>query len=470
MARAVAFAQGCTKLNPLLAGRALGRRLTVAQWGLGEGRGHAWTVVSSGRRVNKASLLKQLQIDRQPESSSGGGVPVGWILGGIAAVVVIAALGWFLVTRPDLPRVHVASAQSAGASSAAEGASLLDASGYVVARRQATVSSKITGIVRDVLIEEGQHVDKGQVIARLDPSNAKAEVEQASAQVGAAQSNIEVAKVAMANAGPKYQRDQQLHTRGWLSDQAVDDALAAYDTARYNLQLAQRQLTVSNASRDVALRSLDDTVVRAPFAGVVTVKAAQPGEIVSPISAGGGFTRTGIGTIVDMDSLEVEVDVAESFINRVQQGMPATIKLNAYPDWEIPAEVIAVIPTADRSKATVTVRVGFKVKDPRIVPEMGARVAFLSPKTVGSAAPSARSVLVPADAVQTGDSPDQGVVFVVSNGAVERRAVRLGARKPEGQVLLSGVALGEQVAVGDLDKLRDGAKVRVQTKPESAAS
>jgi len=470
MARPLASVQGCTKLNPPFAGRALGRRLTVTHRGLGESRGHAWTVVSSGRRVNRASLLKQLQIDREPQSSSGGGFPVGWILSGIAVVVVIAALGWFLLARPDLPRVHVASAQSVAASSAAEGASLLDASGYVVARRQATVSSKITGMVRDVLIEEGQHVDTGQVIARLDPSNAKAALEQASAQIGASQSNLEVAKVAMANAGPKYQRDQQLHTRGWLSDQAVDDALAAYDTARYNVQLAQRQLTVADAGRDVAMRSLDDTVVRAPFAGVITVKNAQPGEIVSPISAGGGFTRTGIGTIVDMDSLEVEVDVAESFINRVQQGMPATVKLNAYPDWEIPAEVIAVIPTADRSKATVTVRVGFKVKDPRIVPEMGARVAFLSPKTAGSAAPSARSVLVPADAVQS-DSADQGAVFVVSDGAVERRAVRLGAHKPEGQVLLSGVAPGEQVAVGDLDKLHDGTKVRVvQTKPENAAS
>ena len=422
--------------------------------------------------MNKASLLNQLKIDRGPISSGPrNDLPWGWILGGVAALIVIVALVWFLIARPDLPRVHVATAQAVASSTASAGASLLDASGYVVARRQATVSSKITGMVQEVLIEEGQHVDAGQVIARLDPSNARAGLEQATAQVASAGSNLDVAKVALANAGPKYQRDQQLHTRGWLSDQAVEDARAAYDTAGYNLQLAQRQLAVAKAGRDISLRALDDTTVRAPFAGVITVKAAQPGEIVSPISAGGGFTRTGIGTIVDMDSLEVEVDVAESFINKVQQGMPATVKLNAYPDWEIPATVIAVIPTADRSKATVTVRVGFKVKDPRIVPEMGARVAFLSPSTAGSAvATSARSVLVPADAVQAGDSSDQGVVFVVSAGALERRAVRLGARRPEGQVLLSGVAPGDEVAVGGLDKLRDGKKVRVLPGPAGATS
>ena len=422
--------------------------------------------------MNKASLLNQLKIDRAPAPGPRRDAPWGWILGGLGVVVLVVLLGWFLIARPDLARVHVATAQALSSSSpAGQGASLLDASGYVVARRQATVSSKITGMVREVLIEEGQHVEAGQVVARLDPSNAQAGLEQATAQVASAASNVDLARITLANAGPKYQRDQQLHTRGWLSDQAVEDARSAYDSAVSNLQLAQRQLAVAKAGRDISLRALDDTTVRAPFAGVITVKAAQPGEIVSPISAGGGFTRTGIGTIVDMDSLEVEVDVAESFINRVRQGMPATVKLNAYPDWEIPAEVIAVIPTADRSKATVTVRIGFKVKDPRIVPEMGARVSFLSPATPGvAAAPAQRSVLVPADAVQAGDSADQGAVFVVSNGAVERRAVRLGAKRPEGQVLLSAVSAGDEVVVGGLDKLKDGQKVRVKSGADSTGN
>ncbi len=446
---------------------------TVARDGLSEGKGDAWTVGLGGQVVNdRAALLKQLKIDRGPEREPGSAVAlIGWIAGGALGVAVIAAAVWFVVTRPDLVRVRVAAATAAssGSGASSQGASLLDASGYVVARRQATVASKFTGKVTEVLIEEGQHVDLNQVIAHMDDSNAKAALEQARAQAASADASLDVAKVAMANAGPKYQRNQQLHAQGYLSDQAVEDAHAALDTARMQLELAGRQKASALAGVNVAQRNEDDTVVRAPFAGVVTVKAAQPGEIVSPISAGGGFTRTGIGTIVDMDSLEVEVDVAESFINRVQQGMPATIKLNAYPDWEIPAAVIAVIPTADRSKATVTVRVGFKVKDARIVPEMGARVAFLSPATVDKvAASSVRSVVVPPEAVQA-DGAEQGVVFVVSGGAVERRAVRLGARAAGGQVLLSGVAPGETVAIGHLDKLKDGAKVRVTTKPDASS-
>jgi RND family efflux transporter MFP subunit len=202
--------------------------------------------------------------------------------------------------------------------------------------------------------------------------------------------------------------------------------------------------------------------VRAPFAGVVTVKAAQAGEMVSPVSAGGGFTRTGIGTIVDMDSLEVEVDVSESFINRVKPGQPATIKLNAYPDWEIPAEVIAVVPTADRSKATVKVRVGFKERDARVLPEMGARVSFLADPAKASpdAAPSSKAWVVPADAIEV--SGDTGTVFILNGNTVERRVVRVGARSAEGQVVLSGLSEGDRLAIGDRSLLADGAQVQIQ--------
>jgi RND family efflux transporter MFP subunit len=202
-------------------------------------------------------------------------------------------------------------------------------------------------------------------------------------------------------------------------------------------------------------------VIRAPYAGVVTVRAAQAGEIVSPISAGGGFTRTGIGTIVDMDSLELEVDVSENFINRVKPNQPASVKLNAYPDWEIPAEVIAVIPTADRAKATVKVRIGFKVKDARILPEMGARVSFLddapaTDKTTVSAAPA---VVVPTEAVQA--NGETGVVFIVNDNKLERRAVRLGAKTNDGQIVLAGLTAGTKVAVGDLSLLSDQTKVHI---------
>jgi multidrug efflux pump subunit AcrA (membrane-fusion protein) len=204
--------------------------------------------------------------------------------------------------------------------------------------------------------------------------------------------------------------------------------------------------------------------VRAPFAGIVTVKAAQEGEMVSPVSAGGGFTRTGIGTIVDMASLEVEVDVSENFIHRVATQQPATITLNAYPDWSIPARVIAIIPTADRAKATVKVRVGFEVGDPRILPEMGARVAFHDSKeSRGSAAPRSvaqQPVLVPNESVQV--DGDRGVVFVVADGGVERRTVRLGAQNAAGRVVLAGLQAGTRLARGDLTLLADGSRVRVE--------
>ena len=418
--------------------------------------------------MNKASLLSELQIDRRSGSDPGGSsARIWWIIGIVlVALAAAGALAWFLIAQPGRTPVAVATAQAAASSGgAAQGASLLDASGYVVARRQATVSSKITGKVTDVLIEEGQHVKAGQVIARLDDSNARAGFAQAQAQAQSSLANQQVAQAQADEAGPKWRRNQQIHASGYLSDQAVEDAKLAYDTANANLLYAQRQVRVGQAGLDVARRNLDDTVVRAPFDGVVTVKAAQPGEIVSPISAGGGFTRTGICTIVDMDSLEVEVDVAESFINRVSDGMPATVKLNAYPDWQIPAYVIAVIPTADRSKATVTVRVGMKAKDARVVPEMGARVSFLAPAEQGPAqAPAARSVVVPADAVQS--DGDQPIVYVVSDGKAERRAVKLGAKTDAGQILLSGVTQGEQVALGGKG-LHDGSAVRIVKKPPS---
>ena len=413
--------------------------------------------------MNKAALLSQLQIDRgsgPPPPGRAG--PWLWIaLAAVAGLAVVAALAWFLIVRPDRPVVQTAPARAVSADSA-PGATLLEASGYVVARRQATVSSKTTGRVVEVLIEEGQHVSEGQVIARLDASNVQAAYDQARAQVQEAQASLKVAEVAEANAGPKYRRNARLHEAGWLSDQAVDDSRAAYDSARYNLVAAQRQLAVARAGLEVAQRSLDDMVVRAPFDGVVTVKAAQPGETVSPISAGGGYTRTGIGTIVDMSSLEVQVDVAESYINRVQPGMPAEVRLNAYPDWKIPAEVTAVIPTADRSKATVTVRVGFKVQDPRIVPEMGAKVSFLSPEVKSQAAAAAPSVEVPAAAVQ-GSGADAAVFVVGERRRLERRAVTLGPRSEDDQTILGGLRPGEEVAVGDLSKLHDGMAVRIRS-------
>jgi RND family efflux transporter MFP subunit len=413
--------------------------------------------------MSREDLAQQLKIerDRPPRRRrrGEGGGRLGLIVAISAVVIALAAGGvWFLIARPDLTEVETADAKAAW-SGAAQSSTLLDASGYVVAEREATVSAKVAGKVQQVMIEEGQHVAAGQVIATIDDSNAKAALEQSIAQAAAAQASVGVAAATLEGAQSKYNRSRGVPP-GILSTQMIEDDRTAFDTARENLALAKSQAASALASVEVFRRSEDDTVVRAPFAGVVTATAAQPGEIVAPV-AGGGFTRTGICTIVDMDSLEVEVDVAESFISRVTPGMPASVKLNAYPDWEIPAQVITVIPTADRSKATVTVRVGFKIKDSRIVPEMGAHVAFLSPAPVhsGAAAP-ARTVIVPPDAVQTEDG-GQAVVFVIADGHAERRAVRLGDRNTQGQIVVAGLAPGETVAVEGADKLKDGAGVKI---------
>ena len=414
-----------------------------------------------GSRVDQASLIEQLRIERSgPVARSRAGV-FWWA----AAAIVVASVGagaYVLVPR-GVP-IRVALAEAAPADSPVGAASILDASGYVVARRQATVSAKITGKVVSVAIEEGQHVERDEIIARLDDSNARATVAQARAQLEQSRANLVAAEVAFANAEPTFRRNEQQFERSVISAQGFDTAKASYDAVRTSVEVAARAVEVTEATLALAERNLDDTVVRAPFAGIVTVKAAQEGEMVSPISAGGGFTRTGIGTIVDMDSLEVEVDVSESFINRVEPRQPATVKLNAYPDWSIPARVIAIIPTADRAKATVKVRVALDVSDARILPEMGARVAFLphaastSPAVTTSSAPE-RPLLVPREAVQA--NGDTGVLFVVADDSVERRTVRLGAQSGASQLVLSGVTAGTRVALGDLSLLADDVRVRI---------
>jgi HlyD family secretion protein len=265
----------------------------------------------------------------------------------------------------------------------------------------------------------------------------------------------------LADAERILNRTQTLSGKNYATEADLTKSQARAGVLRAQLRQAEAQLAAARLEAQRYGEVLGKHRIRAPFAGIVVERSAQPGEMISPLSAGGSFTRTGICTIVDMDSLEVEVDVAESFISRVAPGMPASVKLNAYPDWEIPARVITVIPTADRAKATVTVRVGFKVKDPRIVPEMGAHVAFLSPAPdkTASASPS-RAVIVPADAVQTEDG-GQAVVFVIAQGRAERRAVRLGDKGAQGQIVTAGLAPGEAVAVEGADKLKDGAAVRI---------
>jgi RND family efflux transporter MFP subunit len=330
--------------------------------------------------ADRSKLLEELRIDRSaPADQPRSRWPL-WLAALIAAAALAALVAWRTQSANAARAAQAAAAAAEAAASAAPPgggpASLLDASGYVVARRQATVSSTVGGRILEVFIDEGSRVERGQVIARLDDGPYRLALEQVSAQAAAARAQLQASQTAFDNAQPIYARNQKQQAAGFLSAQDFDNARAAYDATRTALAVQQRSVAVAEAALAAARRNLTDTVIRAPFTGVVTYKGAQPGEIVSPAAAGGGYTRTGIGTIVDMDSLEVEVDVSENFITRVHAGQSATIRLNAYPDWSIPASVIAVIPTADRSKATVKVRVGFKARDARILPEMGARVAF----------------------------------------------------------------------------------------------
>ena len=412
---------------------------------------------------NSADLLKELRIDRSaPPPASRRGL---WIALAIAAAVLVLGLaGWALFGRDRAPEVQTAQVIAIG--DAGGSASVLDATGYVVARRMATVSSKITGKVCEVLIEEGQSVVAGQVMATLDPIDADAQRALAASQVGVARSQAASVQAQLREAEANAARLGTLVRQQLVSKSQYDQAIAQRDSLRAQLATVQRNAQVAGDQLRIAELGVDNTVVRAPFAGVVIAKAAQPGEIVSPLSAGGGFTRTGIGTIVDMDSLEVEVDVGESFIGRVQPKMPVEATLNAYPDWKIPAEVIAIIPTADRGKATVKVRIALKARDARIVPDMGVRVSFLEQAKPADAAAAKPGVLAPAAAIVQRDGDD--VAFVVTDGKAQRRAIKLGRTLGDDREVLDGLAGGDSVVLDPPEDLADGARVRVAA-PDDAA-
>jgi RND family efflux transporter MFP subunit len=407
---------------------------------------------------DKAALLNQLRIDRTETSGPGPGRY--WIILIAALVAAVAATaGWFWLRSSAIP-IRAVDPQAVADAGAASAGSILDASGYIVARRQATVASKITGKMVELDIEEGDHVQEGQVIARLDDSNVRAALAAARAQLDYAKAGLAETEVNLANARRDFDRQTSLVKGHFVSQAAVDNSKTSMDALTAQLATQRSNIEVAQRNVDVAERNLADTVVRAPFSGIVTVKAAQPGEIVSPLSAGGGFTRTGIGTIVDMDSLEIQVDVNENFINRVEPAQKVLAKLNAYPDWEIPAHVIAVIPTADRSKGTVTVRIALDQKDPRILPEMGVRVSFLAGSSGDGSVHAVPGLNLPAEAVQI--SGAVGVLYVVHDSTVERRAVKLGASSPQQVTVLSGLQPGERVAVGDFARLKDGVRVRIE--------
>jgi len=407
---------------------------------------------------NKA-LLHQLRIDRTEPEPDGASGRAKWIIAAAAVLAALAAVGWFWLAGSKALPVHVALARTLPGD-AARSASVLDATGYVTARRQATVSAQITGTLTQVLIEEGDHVKAGQVLGRLDDTSQKATLAQAEAQLHASQALLAQYQVQLAQSARDLKRAQELGAHKLISEQAVEQARTQVDAQTAQVEGQRKQIDLALASVRSAQVQLDYCTVRAPFTGVIIAKAAQIGEIISPFSAGGGFTRTGIGTIVDMDSLEIEVDVNEAYINRVQPGQPVESVLNAYPDWKIPSHVIAIIPTADRAKATVKVRIGLDLKDDRLVPDMGVRVSFLEEhQPAARDAPPPRGVLVPTSAIRTEDKHD--VVYVLAGKKAQRRAVTLGGTIADARQVLSGVSVGETVITDPPAELKDGAAASV---------
>jgi RND family efflux transporter MFP subunit len=408
-------------------------------------------------------LSKDLAALRIPQEDRGGrrGRPVAVVVT-LLVVVALGAGAWYWATAMQAATVKVAPATVKAGAGAAPGA-VLNASGYIVARRRATVSSKVTGKVVDVLIEEGHPVREGQILAHLDDSQPRATLAFAEAQLASAHKSAAEDQARLSQAELTLNRRQQLLKEGVVGKAELDEAQSNVDALKARIAYAQQQVAVAESQVNLQKTMLTDMVVRAPFGGVVISKDAQPGEMISPVSAGGGFTRTGIGTIVVMSSLEIEVDVNETYINRVTPGQKVEAVLDAYQDWRIPAHVITTIPTADRQKATVRVRVGFdQLGDPRILPDMGVKVSFLrdEPAAGQAAAQAAPGVLVPKAAVKTVDG--KSIVFVLKDDRVERRAVRVGLENGDQIEVLSGMSAGERVVVDGPQTLKDGDKVKVQ--------
>ena len=380
---------------------------------------------------DKKDLLNDLKIDRsednEPESSFIK--RLGFVLVSIIILfLVLAQLGF--LSQDEIIEVDAYKAKSANQSNNST-SSVLDASGYVTARMQATVSSKITGKVLEVYIEEGMFVEKDQILAQLDDSTVQAELKFAETQ--------------LQEARRVFNRTLELRKDN-LASQASLDA-------------AESQLDGLKARLDISKQIVSDMKIRAPFSGVVINKAAQPGEMISPVSAGGGFTRTGIGTIVDMDSLEVEVDVNESYINRVQPGQPAITNLNAYPEWDINSEVIAIIPTADRNKATVKVRIGLLEKDQRVLPDMGAKVSFLKEQ------PNTKSVVLKGVIVPSTSVIKEGAssfVFLIKNGIIVKTKVQVESTSANYARIINGIKNGDSVVVNSNNGLQDGQEVVIK--------
>jgi RND family efflux transporter MFP subunit len=405
--------------------------------------------------------IDDLRIDRDeaPPSRSGR-----WILL-LLLLLLLGGAGWWFLKGSATVEVSVAEAREVTLGEGARrGTTVLDASGYVVARRRATVSSKITAKVVEVRVEEGMRVEEGQILALLDDATPRRQLALAEAELAASRSAVKEAAALLPEAEIHLGRARRLTAADVGTQAELDSAQARVDALQAGLETAREQVAV--AERRLALRrqEVTDTIVRAPFSGVAISKDAQPGEMVSPVSAGGGFTRTGISTLVDMGSLEIEVDVNEAYIGRVFGDQPVEATLDAYPEWKIPGSVITTVPAADRQKATVKVRIRFQDLDPRILPDMGVKVSFLERQEaeVEDAATVRTEVRIPGAAVR--QEGGEAVVFVLQGAEVEQRVISAGREEGDETAVAAGVTAGERVVVAPPDGLQDGQKVKVRER------
>jgi RND family efflux transporter MFP subunit len=405
--------------------------------------------------ADHSTSISQLKIDRSappPESRSWV-----WVIA-VAGVAALAVVLWFLLGR-GAGAVLVETATARRPPSAAAASSVLDASGYVVARRQATVSSKVTGKVLEVLVEEGMSVEKDQVVATLDDTTQRAQLAVAIAQADSSRAALAEIGAQLRNARQELERFRDLAEKGLASRASLDSAEALHDELAARLATGRENVGVAESNVLLARDALSNMTIRAPFAGMVVTKNAQPGEMISPVSAGGGFTRTGICTIIDNNSLEIEVDVNEAYIQRVVAKQRVSALLDAYPDWRIPAEVIAIIPTADRQKATVRVRIGFLERDDRILRDMGVKVSFLGAEVQQESARVVLGAMISGAALRSDDAGD--FVWLVRDGVAERRSVELGGPRDRPQVLItSGMVAGDSVVLTSEAPLSPGQPVK----------
>jgi len=411
--------------------------------------------------VNNMALnqeaLNSLRIEREEESSPAprkSKKPL--IIAMITLIVGAIVIGWVMNNRAVEVEIVDAIAVRTGNNNAS---SVLDASGYVVARRIATVSAKMMGQVEQVLIDTGDHVKQGQVLARLDGSTVRKQFELATQQLEATRAQLEDVKVRLTDSQRAAKRAEQLRDEKLISEAENDTAHTNLAAIQAQLAALQHQVSVSESSLKLQQQNVNDLEVKAPFTGVVVAKSAQQGEIISPMSSG-GFTRTGIATIVDMESLEIEVDVNESFIHRVTDNMKTEAILDAYQDWNIPSHVISIVPTADRAKATVKVRIGFDKLDPRILPDMGVKVRFLDSVAPATAA-TAGGIELPSSAIFT--DADHKYVWRITDTRIERVAVNVGNERNGRVTILAGIQSGDRIVNNPVTTLQDGMKIKIKS-------